>query len=324
MARAVQDQRAERRDVAKFLAKHEECSSDFEIRRVARKGKGKLRLICKGCGERATYDASEPGVLEQIDKPEVDSSRRRRVSREELERWLPAPPALPWWIPNAYIAGVIAIGLGLIAFGLLSQGGDEPVFRGGNDSRETTVPLQPAPAPATTGASAAGSPEPRDDGDGGGGGGGGKDGEEKDGKGGEERSPELDTVTVLGRFAIGVPSGWLRGVSGGAVVFTTPGREATLRVFLEPGDEAPQRLSRNAAEFLEREHPSAKISRPTRFRLGDDPAVRLVASYDGGTERAALLTESGYSYLLLSKVEKGAPEPIRSGAMAAMYSFDAL
>ena len=320
MGSPVQDQRAERRDVAKFLAKHEECDSDFEIRRVAGRGKGRLRLICNGCGERAAYDASEPGVLEQIDKPEVDSSRRRKVSREGLERWLPAPPALPWWIPNAYIVGVIAIGLGLIAFGLSSQGGDEPMFMGGNDSRETTVPPQPAPAqaPATTGASAAGSPEPRDDGDG------GKDEEEKDGKGGEQRSPELDTVTVLGRFAIGVPSGWLRGMSGGAVVFTTPGREAILRVFLEPGDEAPQRLSHDAAEFLEREHPSAKISRPTRFRLGDDPAVRLVASYDGGTERAALLTESGYSYLLLSKVEKGAPEPIRSGAMAAMYSFNAL
>lgn len=316
MARAVEDHRAERRDIANFLAKHEACASDFEIRRISGRSGGRLSLVCSGCGEGAAYDAGEPGALKQIESSEAVPARGGRVSREQLERWLPAPAALPWWVPNAYIVAVIAVGLGLVGFGLFARSEDrEPMFVGENPPQETTVPPQPVPAPPpATGASAAGPDKSR----------GGADGGAEKGEDDARRSPELDEVTVLNRFAIGVPSGWLRGLEGGAVVFTTPRREATLRVFLEPGDERPQRLSRDAAEFLEREHPSAKISPPQEFRLDGNPAVRLVASYKGGTERAALLSESGYSYLLLSRVAEGAPGPIRTEATAAMQSFDAL
>lgn len=142
---AAEARRAPKRDVARFLAAHEECASDFEIRRTLGLGKG-LRLVCNGCGTRAAYAVAEPGVLELVDPPApVQRQRSGRLSREEVERWLPAPAALPWWIPNAYILAIIAVGLGMIAFGLLSSSDPEPVVVG---ERTRPAPAVPPPAAA--------------------------------------------------------------------------------------------------------------------------------------------------------------------------------
>lgn len=304
-----------RRDVAKFLAAHEECASDFDIRRTDGEG-GKLRLVCNGCGERAGYDVGEPGLLKLIDPPIPDKSRRRRVSRDEVERWLPAPAALPWWIPNAYILAVIAVGLGMIAFGVLRpQENNRAVLGGqGPSLNPPAQPAAPAPGPATPAPAEEankGAGDPFEDG--------GPDRGAKPADG-----PDLDTVTVLGRFQIGVPAGWVKGMGGGAVVIRPPGDDAELRVFLEPGDEGPKNLSKDAADFLEAEHPGAKISSPESFQLRGDPAVRVEARYKGGSEWATVLSESGYAYLLLCRVDSDAPGSVESGAMAAIYSFRAL
>ncbi len=316
MATAVHESRAKRRDISRFLARHEACASEFEIRRTSGKEeKGRLRLECGGCGELAAYDVGEPGVLEQVGKPSSGGERSRRVSREQLERWLPAPPALPWWIPNAYIGAIIAVGLALVAFGLIApRDEDAPVFIGDTDP-EATVPLQPpeeeSPAPSPGAVAGAGAVGSGDDGGGG----------ESTEWGRPRNAPGLDPVTVLSRFSIGVPSGWLRGLEDGAVVFTTPEREATVRVFLERGDTPPARLSDRAADYLEKEHPKAEISDPEVFRLSGERAVHLMASWDGGTEHAALVTESGYTYLLLSSYEEEASKTVRKGAIASLHSF---
>jgi len=322
VANVLDETRAERRDVGRFLATHEECASDFEIGRVSGGSGGRLRLVCRGCGERAVYDIGEPGVLELIDEPRPAKRTRRRITRAELERWLPAPAALPWWIPSAYIVVVILVGVALISVGLVARNDDDPVVLGGQGQQTPTATepvfteTSPTPAPAVASSEKNGGGKDKR----------GKDKDKDNGrKGGDKPAdPDLDNVTVLNRFVIGVPPGWLRGLSGGAVVFRSPSQEAELRVYLEPGDDGPRTLSRHAREYLESQHPSAKISAPRRIRLGGRPAVRIVASWDGGTERAALLSESGYSYLLLSRVDENAPRPVRTDAVAALYSFNVL
>ena len=223
------------------------------------------------------------------------------MTREELERWLPAPAALPWWIPNVYILVVIAVGLAMVAFGVLGpRGDDDPALLGGGGSEQPTevptgqasqAPPPPEPEPVR---------EPR-----------------------PAAEPALDGVTVLDRFRIGVPEGWLGGTGGGAVVLISPGA-AELRVFLEPGDEGPGRLARQAAGFLASEHPGAHVTRPRRLRLDGDPAMSLTARWKGASERAVVLSEAGNEYLLLSRVEDGAAPSARAEARAALKSFAVL
>ena len=310
---AEQTRGGSRRDVARFLTEHEPCGSDFQIRRFSEGGRGSLSVVCNGCGERAAYELGDPGELKPIagtDRPPRD----RRVTREEIERWLPAPAALPWWVPNAYIVGVILVGLAMIAFGILRDREGEHLFddrgSGTQPAEQSPAEQQPGEPPATarTDAGAAGA--------------GGE------GEGDRERSDrnrvELDRVTVLSRFRIGVPSGWSGATSGGAVVFQPSGGGAELRVFLESGAQRRRVLSREAAAFLEDEHPGARLTKPERTRLGADPAIRVGARYRGGEEWATVLSESGYSYLLLMRIDGDAPKRLERQAETALASFHAL
>ena len=289
-------------------------------------GQGRLRLTCNGCGDGAAYSAGEPGVLKLIDEaPDRPRRARRDVTRTEVERWLPAPAALPWWVPNAYILAVIAVGLGMIAFGVFRPDDRDRAVLGGQGPSST----QQQPAPEDEDEPAA--PAPSSPADGEGGVAGAVAGSEDGGKGISmtptvpvEAKARLNTVTVLERFEIGVPPGWIRGLGGGAVIFRAPGQEAELRIFFEPTDEADQALARKAEEFLAGEHPGAKIRGPVRIELGDEKALGLLADWKGGKERAALLSDGGYSYLLLSRVDDGAQRSSKTGALAALYSFDAL
>ena len=312
---AEHTQDASRRDVARFISEHERCDSDFQIRRFSESGRGGLSVVCNGCGERAGYELGEPGQLRPVSGGAEPPPSGRRVGREELERWLPAPAALPWWVPNAYIVAVICVGLGMIAFGVFRDRQGEHLFggeRSGSESAEQEPadpqPAEPAPpATAQTGAGAAGGGEQKDSGD-----------------RAEGPEAELDRVTVLNRFQIGVPSGWTGGMSGGAVVFRPAGDEVEVRVFLESGDQPTRRLSREARQFLAGEHPGAKITDTERLRVGGDRAMRVGVRYPGGEEWATVLSESGYSYLILSRADGRAPGPLKRQAEAALASFHVL
>jgi hypothetical protein len=301
------------RGVGRFLAIHENCGAGFEI---TRNGRGKLHLLCGACGERTQYGAADTEQLRAhgVDPEQAVRARRFHPRREAVERWLPAPAALPWWVPNAYIFAVILIGLGMIAFGILRPGSEDLPVLGGADQEEQSPPAteEPTPepeapvtapeAPVTAGAGPAPAPKPAP----------------------AERpapAPDLQRIEVLGRFAVGVPSSWDGGTGDGAVVFTAPGAGAVLRVFLEPGGAKPGSLSDEATRFLREEHPEAKITRPAPRRLGKFRGVEILATYPGGEERATLLSANGYSYLLLSSVDGGAPAAVRAASVAALRSF---
>lgn len=302
-----------RHDVARFLTEHEPCGSDFEIRRFSGPGRGNLNVVCNGCGERAAYELGRPGELTPVASADAPDGGRR-LSREEIERWLPAPAALPWWIPNAYILVVIVVGLAMIAFGVLRNQESEHLFDGrGSDSdpaeEASGEPVSEPPRAAQAGAGAQQPDQDRSDA--------GRTGIRRD-------RPDLDRVTVLSRFEIGVPGGWVGTMSGGAVVFRSAAGDAELRVFLERGAEERRRLSRKARKFLRDAHPGAKITKAERLELGGARAVRLGAKYRGGEEWATVLTESGYSYLLLSRLGSSTPGSVKREAEAAVASFQAL
>lgn len=294
------------RGVGRFLATHESCGAGFEI---TRNGRGRLHLLCGGCGDHTQYGAADTEELRAhgVGLEQTVTARRFRPSREGVERWLPAPAALPWWIPNAYIVAVILIGLGMIAFGIFRSPDEDRAVLGDEDPQAQSPPASDQAAPASEGAVSAGA------------------GPSVEAKAAPPRrtvpAPDLRRISVLGRFAIGVPSGWEGGTSGGAVVFAAPEDAAELRVFLEAGATRPQRLSDEAADFLAAEHPESKISRPAPLRLGPVRAMEVVATYPGGEERAALLSADGYSYLVLSRVDGGAPAAVRAASVAALRSF---
>jgi hypothetical protein len=295
------------RGVGRFLSHHERCGSGFGI---ARNGRGRLHVVCGGCGERSRYGAMDTDQLraDGVDLGEVATGRRFGRSRAGAEQWLPAPPALPWWVPNAYIVGVILIGLGLVTFGLVGprEGeGPAPSDRPPADTVPSQAPpADSAPSPATAGALGSGdaarppqAPSPG------------------------RAQPDLRRIVVLGRFAIGVPEGWGGGISGGAVVFRAPSGDAELRVFLEPGTVEPRRLHDEAASFLARERPGARIRRQTPGALGKLPAVRLVARHRTGEHRAALVSARGYTYFVIAGVERGASKWAKAASVAALRSF---
>jgi hypothetical protein len=309
---AARDQQSPSHGVGSFVATHEDCGAGFEI---TRNGRGRLHLVCVACGERTEYGAEDTEQLRAhgVDPERAATGTRFQPRRENVERWLPAPAALPWWIPNAYIVAVIAVGLGLIALGVFRPGSDDPAFLGGGEGdgqQEQSPPPsgQTAPAPAPTPqppvtAGAAPAPTPSNQ-------------PER-----PARAPDLDRVTVAGRFAVGVPEGWEGSMSGGAVVFEAPGSEAELRVFLQPGGVKPASLVDEARRFLREEHGNAKVSAAEPRRLGKFRGTELICTYPGGRVRATLLSAEGYSFLILSEVDKGAPASARTAAEAALRSF---
>jgi hypothetical protein len=287
------------RGVGRFVATHEHCGTGFEI---IRDGNGKLHLRCSGCGAQTEYGSED---TEQVQIG--GRARRFRPSQETMERWLPAPAALPWWVPNAYILAVILAGLGLIAFGVLRPGSEDRAILGSagreDEGPPATVEIAPPrPEAVVAGAGAGPSPKPPP-------------------ARHSPRAPDLDPVEVLGRFAIGIPPEWARGTWDGAVGLRSPDGEADLKVFLEPGSTKPGSLSDEASRYLADEHPGAGITRPKPIRIGRLRGVEVDATFDGGVERAVLLSANGYSYLVTTRVDDGASRDTRAASAAALRSF---
>lgn len=298
--------------VARFVHQHEDCGGSFEVRRHDGHGKGGVRIACAACGGSADCDPSHPGLLRLADDGVESRRRKPMVSAEELQKWLPAPAALPWWVPNAYIAMIIAIGLGLIAFGLVA-----PIER---DQRVVLAPAPPkpiteTPPPVNTGPSAAGGAGP-------------VVAEPAEPEPGvmlppwvKRRAETLDRVEIANRFAIGVPSGWTGGTSGGAVVFTEPRRAAQLKVFLEAGQIGLDELSRRARAYLANRRPGGDILGPELMNFADRPAAALRVKYAGGDDRVLLLRSGGYAFLLLGTIDGAASRGVENDALAALGSF---
>lgn len=222
---------------------------------------------------------------------------------------MPAPAALPWWVPNVYILLVIAIGLGLVAFGVVrgqDDGGSGPSFGSGEAPQSQPEPGATSPAADTPQQPpAAVPPEPQ----------------QGSSAGARRAKSQLEPVTVLDRFTIGVPGGWSRGESGGAAVFRSGSGEVEIRIFLQPGAEPLNRLERKAARFMKQEHPGALVGQAEPLRLGSNKGRELRATFKDGTEIAVVVSADGYSYLLLGGIDSEAPASAEAVTQASLHSF---
>ena len=296
------------RRITRFVADHESCDGGFELDRRDPASGGGIVIACGGCGRSAECDPSHPGLLKLIE-PERGKGPRR-LTRKELERWLPTPPALPWWVPNAYIAAVIAIGLALIAFGA-TRGGDQPGTPGMPSQPIADIP---AAGPAAVDAGTAG--------------GAAEDGEEASAgwtfpEKALRRSGTLERV-VLDRFAIGKPSSWGEGTAGGALVLFDPEGDGQLRVYFEAGERDLAELAGQARRFLASEHSGGQIGPPTRVRVGGSEAERAGCELRDGLGASPA---AGRGRVLLSRPRSGrfdrstcdqAGRPRRAGELPAV------
>jgi hypothetical protein len=214
-------------------------------------------------------------------------------------------------VPNFFILLVIAVGIGLVAFGVARQddggGGGGPSF----GAQQPIRPAPPLPRHVQAPAVPAHKPQPAQ---------GQPDAHEPSPARLRRAKRRLDRTTVLGRFSVGVPQGWSRGMGGGAVVLQ-PGDDAEIRVFLQPGAEPLNRLERQANGFLKREHSAAKVAPGVPLRLGSGKGREIRAVYRGGTETAIVVAADGYSYLLLGRVDAGASPSREAAALASLRSF---
>ena len=210
-------------------------------------------------------------------RPTAPRRARRTSPATEVERWLPAPAALPWWIPNAYILAVIAVGLAMIAFGVLRPRDRDRAVLGGQGP--TTTPAAAGPRGRADGAGArrrAHPPTARRSG-------GGRGRERRTAAEGAGMTPKVPArrgpSSTRSPSSGASRSGCRRdGCAGSAAAPSSSGRpaqEAELRVFLEPGDEGPKTLSREAADFLAgRASRAPRSAGPSAFGSGTRTALR--------------------------------------------------
>jgi hypothetical protein len=323
------------RGIARFLSDHQHCDAGFEVRREAGAGTGRLSITCKGCGQGITYKAAEAGELAA--GPELTNGGSLAAAPIPPALAAPEPPALPRtpsleptspsrtpvgtspvrgergglprWIVPALIGLVIAAGLVMIAIGLTRSGGEQ----GGEATPTAETPTQaetsppsetataPAPAPPPEETTPAPAPEPS----------------------APPQGVRLKRQEVDGRYAIGVPVGWDGDNDDGVLTLTPPGRVAQIRIFYEPGAESDVELADGAAGFLADEHNGAQVGQPQRVRVGGIRAFEVTATYGGGEETAMVLTRSGYSFLVLRRVDRGASEAVAAAANASFASFRA-
>ena len=256
----------------------------------------RLELVCEGCGERTAYAGGAGDLLQAhgVDATETAPRRRFGPSRETLASWLPMPPALPWWVPSAYIVLVIGVGLAMIGFGVIGlPDGGQTVRTVAPPAPEISSPAAVVPSPAPVGPAKERRP----------------------------RAPELDRVVVANRFTIGMPEGWRGGTAGGAIVFASGSGAAELRVFLQPGTVSLEGLARQAESFLRDEHAAGKLGRSRPIRVGPLKARAITTRYPGGAERAWVMSAEGYSYLLLNRIDRPALRSAWITSGAAMRSF---
>jgi hypothetical protein len=231
----------------------------------------------------------------------------------------PNPPprrrrrGLPGWIPIALILLLIFGGIGLIGVGLVSDAGEEPTAteQAGDSAQAPPASDQPAQAkkpaaadkPATTDKPAAVDrpvePTP-------------------------QASPAgIDRRTFAGRFELGVPSGWHSGQRNGATMLTAPGGAAQVEVLF--GSQRPfGQLDGVATQLLRQRHSGGRVGKAKRVRIGGQPAIRVDARFADGSASALALNAGGVSYVLLERIDRGAPGAVRSQAEAVIQSFRAL
>jgi hypothetical protein len=213
---------------------------------------------------------------------------------------------LPRWLPAALILLLIGGGVTLIVIGFFTDAGEQ------NTANEATQPAtnpspqakgqkqkapsgqaqatQPATTPATPPTSAAG----------------------------------IDRRTFAGRYELGVPSGWRSGERDQGTLLTAPGGQAEVQVFFGQQSGSLDAFAAQASDLLRQRHDGAQVGRPQATTVGGQRALRVNATYRGGSAAAIVLSQGSFTYLLMDRIDAGTPAAISGQAQAVLQSFRAL
>lgn len=317
------------RGIARFLSEHQHCDEGFDVQRGQHPGSGRLRITCLGCGASVEYRTGEPGeaALPAVEAALANAGAGTEaepkpigVPREEGAR-PPSPSAAPSrrtvatsnryerpraerrprrrWLPAALVSLVVA-GLAIIAIGLLGPGDDG----GGSTTTAEAPPPQEAPEePAVVPPDVSQvAPEPA--------------------AGPDAKEIRLERRSFGGAFTLGLPAGWgADGAPEEGFTFAPRSGDAEVTAFFEQGTRDAGELAELASDFLAQRHEGARVGAPRRVRFGGAEAEKVRAGYPGGTETAIVLTDAGFSFLVLERVDRGTPPRVRAEARAVAGSF---
>jgi hypothetical protein len=272
------------RPLARFLAEHDACNAEFDVRREA--GVGTLHVICEGCGATIRYPA-ESGVA--LSAGEVRSALA--ASAGELR----AAPPRPLASATSALAAIIGTGIVLIlAVALLSSSsGNSGEGGAGSPARTASVASTSKGSASNRARSAGRSPA----------------------------GPRMVRREVADRFSVAIPVSWSPEVEQGALAIVSPRGDAEVECYFEDGVRPRRALVRRTTAFLRGRHPGARTSKPRAERLGSRPAQRVVARYRGGSETAVIFVAENYTYLMVARIDRGAPASARRAAEAILASL---
>ena len=276
-------QRHTGRPLSSFLAEHDACRAEFDVRREA--GLGALQVICEGCGARIEYPA-ESGV--GLSAGEVHSALAASARQAASAPERPSPSPVPG------LLAIVGTGAALVVAAILLSSG-----LGGSDDgsgRASSAAVRGTPTSSPTS---------------------GLRGRQAE-RGGNR--PRLDRHEVADRFSIALPTAWRSDVEVGALAATSRPGDAEIACYFEDGVRPRRELVRRTTAFLHQRHPGARISKPRSERLGGRPAERIVARYPRGSEAATMFVASGYTYLVLARIDRGASASTRRAADAIVDS----
>lgn len=318
------------RGIARFLSEHQHCDEGFDVQRGKHPGSGRLRITCLGCGASVEYRTGEPGEAalpaveaalanagagteaepkpigmrrEEGARPPSPSAAPRRRTAAASHRYEPPRaerrPRRRRWLPAALVSLLVVAGLAMVAIGLLGSGDDD-----GSTMRAEAPPAQEAAEEPAVVPPDVSQPAP------------------EAAAGPDAKDIRLERRSFGGAFTLGLPAGW--GADGSpeeGFSFAPRSGDAEVTVFFEQGTRDAAELAELASDFLAQRHEGARVGAPRRVRFGGGEAEKVRAGYAGGTETAIVLTDAGFSFLVLERVDRGAPPRVRAQAHAVAGSF---
>jgi hypothetical protein len=282
--------------IARFLAEHQGHEAGFDVGRESGAATGRLKVTCLECGKSVEYRAGE--AAEQAERA-LAAGLEGRVPRIGSDPGPEGPAGGRRQTPipsSAYLVAIgVLVGVGLLV-GLLSDSGSNHSPGSVQPSRSTVATsTQPSTASAPPPAASA---RPQ-----------------------TTQQPRLQVTTFASRFRIGIARGWQVGQKDTAITLVAPGSKAEVDVYYASVQRSLNDLASDASRFLKTRHPEGRVTAPHPERIGLLQGLRIKAVYRVGSESALVLVNSGFTYVLLQRVDHGASRRQVRQAKAQAESF---
>ncbi len=305
---AREQQGTDLRGLSRFLVEHAPCGQGFDVSHPAGLGSGVVSMTCRGCHANyeyatATIEFERELELETVPMREgrptagpirpiqtqphaPKKSRRRRLDRNRLAAGLA-------------LLGTFAVAA--IAIWMILGGGtsSEP-------SNVTALPTTPTRAPAKTPtqtrSAKAPAPPPKK----------------------EPRAPTIPkTVITTSTFSVAIPKTWSQGNAAGGLALTPSSTSSVAVEIFQENDPSLslEGMGAKTASFLRSRDPGAGVTATGGLRVDGNPAFKLRAVGPSGVQIALGVVAEPIRFLVIERVDKGAPSRLETQANQVLASF---